>query len=67
MVHVSQKKERSYVEWGRPRRKEKEMALRSRIVALVIAALLSVAGASVTAAAAADNAQAALGHVIVET
>ena len=43
------------------------MALRSRIVALVIAALLSVAGASVTAAAAADNAQAALGHVIVET
>jgi hypothetical protein len=35
------------------------MALRSRIVALVIAALLSVAGASATVAALADDAHAA--------
>jgi hypothetical protein len=35
-----------------------EVALRSRIVGLVIAALLSVAGASATAAVSADDAQA---------
>ena len=36
------------------------MALRGRIVTLVIAALLSVAGASATAATVADDAHAAL-------
>jgi hypothetical protein len=36
----------------------KEMALRSRIAVLVVAALLSVTGASVASAAMADDAQA---------
>jgi hypothetical protein len=41
-------------------RMKEEMALRRRIATLVVTALLSVAGASVTAAASADAAQAAV-------
>jgi hypothetical protein len=56
-------KERPDIEKGRPRRKEKEMtemALRSRIAVLVVAALLSIVGAFGTSAfLAAQDAQAA--------
>ena len=54
--------ERPDTEKGRPRREEKEMtemALRSRIAVLVVAALLSLTGVAGTAAfVAADDAQA---------
>jgi len=61
MVHVSQKRSGPTKRRAAREGRRKEMALRSRIVVLVVATLMSVAGASATVAVLADDAHAAAG------